>query len=436
MFTNRPEYFPGPARNITAIVVDSLNTLPEDQVAVKAQAMQYLRALAPNTRVAIYAIGPTLRVGHDFTGDLEALRARLAKHNVESAAQPVPADQLVRRQLQEAERYNDVVEGYSNDEPDAQADAGRNAELQKAGVSQTMAWLEAVGHRIAGIPGRKNLVWISGGTPAMTQGGRNRSLNDYTSELRQLAQRLATQGVTVYPVRATRPPAGVPGTSTPAPASDKGAPSAIDMLAEVTGGRSFRDTNDLTASADAAANDMRGSYSVGFYVPDSSDNRWHPFEVRINRPGVRVLHRTGYLALAPLKQPASWAEGDWRAAMLNPLGSTAVRFDARAEVVPYGLNVVIQIAADDLYYKRVKGQLVTDLEIGFGERNKQGWTRVRREGTVITMEENPQAAVKPSIVRYSKMWSIEPDTMLVRLIVRDRHTARFGVLDMPLIRSR
>src|SRR5918993_5725636 len=32
IFTNRPEYFPGPARNVTAIVIDTLNTLPEDQV--------------------------------------------------------------------------------------------------------------------------------------------------------------------------------------------------------------------------------------------------------------------------------------------------------------------------------------------------------------------------------------------------------------------
>ena len=42
IFTNRSEYFPGPARNVTAIVIDTLNTLPEDQVAVKAHVMQYL----------------------------------------------------------------------------------------------------------------------------------------------------------------------------------------------------------------------------------------------------------------------------------------------------------------------------------------------------------------------------------------------------------
>ena len=79
---------------------------------MKAQVMQYLRALAPNTRVAVYALGSNLRILHDFTDDLEALRARLAKHNIEFNIQPISADELVRRQLMEAEHFNDAVDEY------------------------------------------------------------------------------------------------------------------------------------------------------------------------------------------------------------------------------------------------------------------------------------------------------------------------------------
>src|SRR5687768_9282488 len=118
IFTNRPEYSPGPGRNVTAIVVDTLNTVPEDQVAVKAQVMQYLRALAPNTRVAVYALGSNLRILHDFTDDLEALRTRLAKHNIEFNVQTLAADELVRRQVQEAEHFNDAVDEYIDDDTD------------------------------------------------------------------------------------------------------------------------------------------------------------------------------------------------------------------------------------------------------------------------------------------------------------------------------
>ena len=127
---------------------------------------------------------------------------------------------------------------------------------------------------------------------------------------------------------------------------------------------------------------MRGSYSVGFYVPENSDNRWREFDVRVSRPGVRVLHRKGYMALAPVKQPVNWSQAEWQAAMQNPLGSTAIRLDARADPAADGLNVLIQIAADDLYYKRVNGAPVTDLEVAFGERNSKEWTRVRRDGAI------------------------------------------------------
>lgn len=471
IFTNRPEYFPGPARNVTAIVVDTLNTIPEDQVAVKSQVMHYLRALAPNTRVAVYALGSNLRIVHDFTADVDALRERLAKHNVEYNIQPGSADELVRRQLMEAEHYNDTVaqgsdEGAGSD-PQADADAERQAEFDKARaqlaraeeyfqeqlhmrrVNQTVASLEALGNHVAGIPGRKSLIWISGGIPVLTQGAHDRWVNSYATQLRELGQRLATQGITVYPVQASGLRVGFLGTATTAPGSSKGSPekdqlrpltrehelriwSTMDMLADVTGGRAFKNTNDLTAGVSAAATDMRGSYSVGFYVPDNSDHRWRGFDVRVSRPGVRVLHRKGYMALAPVKQPVNWAESDWQAAMQNPLGSTAIRLDARADAVPSGLNVLIQIAVDDLYYKRVNGQPVADLEIGFGERNSREWTRVRRDGATITIKENPQSAVQPSIVRFAKTWTIEQGTSQVRLIVRDRMTGRFGVLDMPL----
>jgi VWFA-related protein len=469
IFTNRSEYAPGPARNVTAIIIDTLNTVPEDQVAVKAQVMQYLRALAPNTRIAIYVLGSNLQILHDFTDDLEALRARLSRYNIEYNLQAVAPDEFMRRQLQEAEHFNDAVDEYVDDtaDEDAKADAERQAalnnvrgnmarpdeyfqeQLHTRRMNQTIAALEAFGNHLSGIPGRKNMVWITGGLPVLFQNAQDRWVTSYSTQVRTLGQRLATQGITMYPVQAVGLRVGILGTATTAQGSSKGQPEkaqlrpatsendmriwgTMDMLADVTGGRSFRNTNDLSAGVRATADDLRGSYSIGFYVPDASDNRWREFEVRVTRPGVRVVHRKGYMTLGPVKQPANWSQAEWQVAMQNPLGSTAIRLDARADAVSGGLNILIQIAADDLYYKQVNGAPVTDLEIGFGERNAKEWTRVRRDGAIITIKENPQQTVKPTIVRFSKMWTIEPDTTQVRLIVRDRMTGRFGALDMPL----
>src|SRR4030095_1327809 len=99
----------------------------------------------------------------------------------------------------------------------------------------------------------------------------------------------------------------------------------MDLVADVTGGRSFKNTNDLTAGARVAGTDMRASYFGGLYVPDNSDNRWRQFEVRVSRPGVRVLHRKGYMALAPVKQPGNWAESEWQAAPAEPPGDNPLQ---------------------------------------------------------------------------------------------------------------
>ena len=253
IFTNRSEYFPGPARNVTAIVIDTLNTLPEDQVAVKAHVMQYLRALAPNTRVAIYALGSSLRILHDFTDDLEALRARLAKHNIELNVQPISADELVRRQLMEAEHFNDAVDEYIDDQADeetknqAEAEAELNRvrgnlarteeyfqeQLHMRRINQTIASLEALGNHLAGIPGRKNMVWITGGIAMLTQGAQDRWVNSYATQVRGLAQRLATQGITVYPVQATGLQVSMLGTTTTGQGTSRGqteTPSCVRWL--------------------------------------------------------------------------------------------------------------------------------------------------------------------------------------------------------------
>ena len=79
VFTNRVEFTPGPPRNITALVLDELNTPPQYSMRVRAMVTRYLKALAPQTRVAVFHMGARVRVLHDFTDDADSLRARIEK---------------------------------------------------------------------------------------------------------------------------------------------------------------------------------------------------------------------------------------------------------------------------------------------------------------------------------------------------------------------
>ena len=82
------------------------------------------------------------------------------------------------------------------------------------------------------------MVWISGGIAVLTQGAQDRWVNSYSSQVRGLAQRLATQGITVYPVQATGLQVGILGTNTTAQGSSKGQDGEMQASADDEGERS------------------------------------------------------------------------------------------------------------------------------------------------------------------------------------------------------
>src|SRR6185369_10970679 len=93
-------------------------------------------------------------------------------------------------------------------------------------------------------------------------------------EFRRTAERLASQGISIYAV-----------IGTPTGRATRGG-IAMELMAQITGGRLVRVMNDPTRGVEVAAADSRGAYSVGFYSAADPDDQWHSVNLKSRRPGV------------------------------------------------------------------------------------------------------------------------------------------------------
>jgi VWFA-related protein len=448
IFTNRAEYSPGPPRHLTAVVFDAINTPPDAQATVTAQVVRYLKGIPPDSRLGLYRLGQQTAVLHDFTQDADALRARLAKDSVQ--AEMLKDDQggdfAGLSQATTADRARAMNQAA---ESEARMLAGRTDALREERLSATLAGLEALGNHLAGVPGRKNLVWISHGMPtvAFTGGFINRS----DERIRKTAERLASQGITIYAVdaRGLEPPdmqtsnlasRSSHGGSAPRPPplnarsiAEGRHRASMEILADLTGGRLVMFTNDPSEGVNAAAEDIRGSYSTGFYATRDPDDRWHRLQVKVSRRGVTVRHRQGYVASATeADYSPDWTADRWRSVGFAPLGSTAIRFDARCEFQAGTLQVLLQVTGADVTFRRADRQLVADVDVGLAEKTATGPVRVGHEPAELKFPDDPRNDPRSALVRFVKTWPVNANTSAVRLIVRDRTSGRYGTVDVSL----
>jgi VWFA-related protein len=184
-------------------------------------------------------------------------------------------------------------------------------------IRLTYGTLRSVGSMLAGIPGRKNIVWVTRGVPLSLPPAATRTGEplDFTPVLRRLCLILNRFNVAVYPVMQVPP--GMGGTDESASAGVN-SEEALRQIGSLTGGPASA-TNTISATLRQAMLDVRTSYQLGYYPPAKNwDGKFHDLRVTCTRKGVRVQAMTGYFALAD--QPSDEREA------LNAAALTA--FDA------------------------------------------------------------------------------------------------------------
>jgi VWFA-related protein len=256
------------------IVLDWLNTGFSDRFLARDNVARLLKNFQPRQRLALYLLGRAPRLLLDFTTNGDALLDAL------QAADREPLD--------------------IDDEPPSRFDAryssrngtSLNAEAQiffwNEKVRASLHALELIADRLAHLPGRKTLVWVSAGFPMAIDGsvvpGAKPGEVLYLREIENLLTKLNAADVAVYSVDAR----GLPATSS------RGFVETLQELSERTGGTAFYARNDLDEGVRLALEDMRATYTVGFQVPEGAAPGRHEIRVKVKRPGLKLRYRESY----------------------------------------------------------------------------------------------------------------------------------------------
>ena len=235
------------------ILVLDLNHLPiDDQMFLDVELTRLVDRLAPGQLLAVYVQhGSFGFFVQDFTTDRTLLRAAL-----ERAFPRFPPPGV--------ERLTDL------------------------------STLDQLAKILAPLPGRKDVLWFSGGAPRVLVPGDpfNLAQQDPT-DAQRVDDELEAARIAIYPIDAR-------GLVSVSPNGLRGLAyghGALKEVAEATGGEATVDSNGLAAAANHILETSQSFYTLTFSPPNLRfDNRWHTVRVTVDRPGLHLSYRRGYFA--------------------------------------------------------------------------------------------------------------------------------------------
>jgi hypothetical protein len=196
--------------------------------------------------------------------------------------------------------------------------------------------LRVLGDAYAGIPGRKSLIWATGGFPFDFNDPSHFSQFETTlmPYYENVWLTLNRANIAVYPldVEDLVNPAYVdPDTGQPLPQHFE-SPSSVSNLesfADATGGRLCDRQTTALGCFTSANNDANDYYLIGFYE-SAGDSKpgWRTLSVKVDRPDIQVRARSGYYARGPQDENAG-KKDDIELALASPLDFTALRISVR-----------------------------------------------------------------------------------------------------------
>jgi VWFA-related protein len=325
VYTNYPTVVTTDAVNV--LLLDWLNTKPADQAYVRAQVINYLKEVAPGTRLAVFILGDHLRMVQGVTTDSEALLATFVSKKADTSP-------LVSNLSPGQDPWMIVASPQKPQEAVAleQSVASGSTEFTTASrIKATLDALQQLAHYLTQIPGRKHLLWFSGSFPITlfptADTKTTHAMGPYQRELQHTSDLLTPSQVAIYPIAAQgvvgqtlyeADHANPPSTKELQDAESTRATNQIAMeeLARDTGGKAYYNTNGLSDAITHAIDEGARYYTLT-YSPSNRqmDAKFRKIQVKLLGDNYQLSYRQGYYADDLPMQSGGNSEGD----LLTPL---------------------------------------------------------------------------------------------------------------------
>jgi len=424
-FSNRVRTRSGSA---VVLLLDRVNAAFDSQWFARRHLDQYLSRMRGGDRVALYVLDGGIRVLHDFSSDRESLRRAL-------------------------DAYQARVSGEYDGSQEPPVDLGRDPGMPvwivdpSAAVSEfyfrqrfrnTFRSLQVLAQQLAGVDGRKAVVWVS--EAFVTPTGLNRA--EFLEEMRKTNRALNDAQASLYPVDARGLVGAIAygrmGTARFTTLGDvRGNLETMEMMADETGGRAFGNSNALDVSIARAIDDGRLTYVLGYYPTDARlDGRFRSIEVKVARNGLRLRSRRGYVAAAPASDQDG-RDAALREALQGPLAATQIGLSAGVEYDKAGSVVIIDLRIDPstLTLEEDGGRARGTVDLLVAEVTRQARGSVlRTEHLDVSIPESDRAAVFRDGIPFSCTVRVTQDLHELRIVARDVSSGRVGSLVIPAAR--
>ncbi len=343
LFTNKP---PAPMNGpVNVLLLDYLNTPLASQPQARRQLLDYLDKAPPGTRIAIFGLTTHLFMLQGFTSDIAVLKAAISGKKgspqvSDILSDPVNGGPITDTTLSDSFAAGTAVSGMMTQED---VDAINRFQALATSFQQdmlakyTLNAFDMLARYLIGIPGRKNVIWYSGGFPLdvepnVNEADPNDSVVRNDEEIRKTDNLLTRAQVAVYPVDArglmTDPSLNAANESEGGAAAATAYSSwlnetsqeheTMEAMAEDTGGTPFYNTNGLTQSIQKAIRNGSNYYTLTYSPSDTQwDARFRSIKVKVDQPGVKLSYRNGYYAVDPNDRNALHAQGA-ATAMVQP----------------------------------------------------------------------------------------------------------------------